>query len=167
MTALYIARIFAFTSNLKLALTRDRVDESPKNVGLAGELVQLLWRKSSLLENTIESLELLGGIGVALGKLVKDLSIVLSVLVRCVLLVSKDSLLDLLGNIGKAGSSNVLRDERVECLNSASSEVKSTADSSVCARLLIDVGNQVGLGTTASVIYRRGRALGEELDGWI
>lgn len=52
----------------------------------------------------------------------------------------------------------------VKSLNGAASGIKSTSNSAVCARLLIDVGNEVLLVAASLVCNGLGGAFGEELD---
>jgi hypothetical protein len=132
-----------------------------ENVATLGQVINLLGCKTTLLEQVVESLGLLLDVTRVLSKLVKDLDVVLSVGVLDVLGSGHDLLLDGL----ESATAGVLGNEAIESGNGASSDVKTTTNSTVGTSLLVEVLDKSVLGTTTLVGNRLLGSLGEELDG--
>lgn len=126
-------------NGLQFRLARNLLkDESPQNVGFAGEFVKLRWCKTSLLNDTVQSSQLLGSVRVTLCQLVEDLNIVLGVLILGLGLQVSSSLGSFTSNFSNAGATSELSYNGVQGFNGTSSSIKSTAWYSVCARLAVN-----------------------------
>lgn len=152
---------------LKLILASDLLDKLAEDVGLGGKLIKLGRGQTTLLEDTLQTGELLSSKTVALAKLVKDADVVLGVLVLGILLEALSSLLDLGSGIGKGGATNVLGDNLIENGEGASGGINTAAGGAVGTGLLVEEGNKGLLRTATVVVLGSGAALGEELDGGI
>lgn len=150
---------------LQFRLAGNLLNESSQDVGLAGELIKLCWCKTSLLQDVIQTGQLLSSIPVALSHLVEDLDIVLGILVLGLLLEISGSLGSLGSDLSNARSSGELGDKSIESLDGTSGGIKSTSDSSVCASLAVKESDEVTLSTSTLICLWLLGSLGEELNG--
>jgi len=148
-----------------LGLLGHLLDEPPQDVGLAGQLVQLARGQAALLQDAVETRQLLGGVVVVLGQLVEDAQVVLGVLVLRLLLEGVGLLLGLLGGVGQRGAARELGDDAVEGGDGAGAGAEETSGQTVRLGLLVEEDDKVLLASAARVIVRCLVALGEELDG--
>ena len=151
-------------SNLQLALLL-LGQELPENVAAASEVVELLLGKVALLgalgDQTLQALELLLGVLLVCGNLLKDLDIVLGVLVLDV----GRGLLDLLDTVSVGLGE--LGDDGVESLIGATGGIETTANGAVGSSVGVDELDKVLLGASALVWEGLGGALLEVLDGGV
>lgn len=140
------------------------LNERTQDIGLAGHVVALRRSQPALGQDVTEPPQLVGRPGVALAQLVEDADVVLGVLVLGALLELGGDLIDLLGDLGEVGARQ-LGDDGVEGGDGAGRVVEAAAGEPVRAGLLVDVGEEVGLGAAALVEDAVLATRGEELDG--
>jgi hypothetical protein len=137
-----------------------------QNVPLRGELIQLSGSKTTLLDDSIETSQLLGGIAVALSELVEDAEVVLGVLQLRSILERLSLLLCLGSGVRECGAgAGEGGDDGVEHIDGASLLVQAAAGGAVGAGLLVDKVHEGLLVAAAGVGLGRLAAGGEELDG--
>lgn len=154
-------------SKLILSLTGNLVQEPPQNIGLAGKLIQLGRSQATLLDNPIQTSQLLGSIPVALAQLLEHAEIVLGILVLGLLLERLGLLLSLGGRVGEGCAASELGHNAVENLDGAGLFVQNATHGAVRAGLLVHEGDERGLVAAAAVVLGRLAAFREVLDGWV
>lgn len=135
--------------------------ELVQDVAAADQVVELLWRKASLADQTLKSLRLLLDISGIVGKLVEDFDVVVCVLV----LEARGGLGDLVGDGGQSLASSEFGDQGVESGDGAGESVEATSGNAVGTGLVVEVVDEDLLGAAAFVGNRFLGAVGEELDG--
>lgn len=137
--------------------------ELAQNVTARDKVINLLRRRTTLLDNLAQTSKLLLSISLVLAKLLRNLNIVLRVLV----LQTLHALLNFHNKALEVARGNILSNKRVDLGNSTSLLIKTAADSTVSTGLLVQEVNEGLLG--ASTLVRLGLlgALGEELDGGV
>jgi len=137
--------------------------ELAQNVTARDKVINLLRRRTTLLDNLAQTSKLLLSISLVLAKLLRNLNIVLRVLV----LQTLHALLNFPNKALEVARGNILSNKRVDLGNSTSLLIKTAADSTVSTGLLVQEVNEGLLG--ASTLVRLGLlgALGEELDGGV
>lgn len=137
--------------------------ELAQNVTARDKVINLLRRRTTLLDNLAQTSKLLLSISLVLAKLLRNLNIVLRVFV----LQTLHALLNFPNKALEVARGNILSNKRVDLGNSTSLLIKTAADSTVSTGLLVQEVNEGLLG--ASTLVRLGLlgALGEELDGGV
>lgn len=149
-----------------LNLLRNLFNKAAQNVGLAGKLIQLGGLQAALLQNPLQTRQLLGHVIIILAQLVEYFDIVLGVLVLRTLLQTLGLLLSLCGRI---------RQNRLACCELVDNDVQgfdqtrgggqTATNSTVSASLLIQEVNKVFLGAATTVSLSLLATSREELDG--
>lgn len=152
---------------LVLATASDLLNKLAEDVGLGGELVQLGRGETTLPQDAVQTSQLLRGKVVVLAQLVEHAQVVLGILDLGLLLQLLSLLLGVGSSLGKRGAASEPGDDVVECLESAGNSIKTAACNTVGTGLLVDVGNDVALGSTAVIVDSLLAAGREELDGGI
>lgn len=150
-----------------LGLFGSLLGEAAKNIGLALDLVTLGRGHATLLQDALESGQLLDNVVIALAELIKDADVVLGIGVFGVIVELFRSLLNFGGNVCQLGAASELGNQCVQSGNSASKTVKTTASNTVRASLLVDELNESLLGATARVLFGLLATSREPLDGGV
>lgn len=141
-------------------------EETAQDVGLAGELVQLGRLQATLLQDAVQTGQLLGDVVAVLAQLVEHADVVLGVLELGLLLQARGLLLRLLEGVGQWGRGAAeLVDDGVERLDGARVRVQAAADGAVRAGLLVQERDEVRLAAATTVGLGLLGAGGEVLDG--
>lgn len=146
----------------------DLLDESAQNIGLGSELIKLRRGETALLQDTIQTRQLLARIIVVLAQLVEYLDIVLGILGLGALLDGGGLLCHLSSSISQDSlAASELVNDNVECVYQTRGSAETTTLCAVGTSLLVQEGHQVFLGAAAVVGLALLAAGGEELNGRI
>lgn len=143
---------------LQLALVIG-TQELPQDVAPAGQVVELLRGQIALADQALQALRFLLSVLLVGANLLEYFDVVLGVLVlqSC----RKGGSLINAVTVGRLE----LRDDSIKSLNGATRGIQTTADSTVCAGILVEVLNERIFRTSALVWGGLGGTLLEEFDG--